>query len=128
MSYTNGICYLYSLSLSISTGSIPFGFCIGASLGFGGLLSPGNFFCNADAIAAEASLLGIVAVVAATTEVVVGGLLGVVLALEEAGGCVVDDTGVGVLLGSLTGDFTGVLLPLDMPAMENVISVLSDVT
>ena len=88
-------------------------------------MRPGSFFCKADAIAAEASLLGIVAVVAATTEVVVGGLLDVVLVLEAgaAAVCAVDDTGVGVRLGSLTGDLTGVLLPLDTPTISQNIFI-----
>ena len=65
--------------------------------------------------------------VAATTEVVVGGLLDVVLVLEAGGAavCAVDDTGVGVRLGSLTGDLTGVLLPLDTPMINyNICSLL----
>lgn len=113
--------YLYSFSLRTSTGSIPFGFCTGASLGFGGLFNPGNFFCKAFVIAAVASLAGIVAAAAAaaTTEVEVDVFAATVVALEEDGGCaVVEETGVGVRLVSLTGDLTGVLLPLERPPMK----------
>ena len=58
--------------------------------------------------------------VAATTEVVIDGLLDVVVVLEadNAEGCVDEETGVGVRLGSLTGDLTGVLFPLDMPMVK----------
>ena len=116
---TNLIAYLYSFSLKISTGSIPFGFCTGASLGFGGLFKPGNFFCKALVIAAVASLAGIVAAAAATTDVAVDVFVATVVVLDEDGGCAaVEETGVGVRLVSLTGDLTGVLLPLERPPMR----------
>lgn len=70
-------------------------------------------------MAAVASVLGTVAVVVATTAVVVAGLDTVVLAVEGAGGCALEETGVGVRLESLTGDLTGVLLRLETPATKS---------
>ena len=70
-------------------------------------------------MAAVASLLGVATAVAAATGVATVAVFATVVAVEQevalGGGCEVVDTGVGVLLDSLTGDLTGVLLPLDTP-------------